>query len=395
MTPSDRPLSETIRPPGAGADLLARRLLDFAHSLRAAGLEIGSAQTAMLLQALESIDLRDRDQVRAAVRATLAGRRGEAEWIDALFARWLADLLGTATDPARPRQRRRDRLIVQHEAAEGGAAETLESDAAVAARRASDRERLRHKDFADLSDAERRTVLEILRDQPLRLPDRRLRRRRRHPSGPIDLRGVLREAVRHGGEVVRLPRRVRRTAPRPLVALCDVSGSMEAHARVLLPFLFTLRGASNRLEVFAFGTRLTRLTRELRHHDPDRALTEATARIVDWGGGTRIGASLASFHQHWASRTLRGGAVCLMLSDGWDRGDVETLRREAAWLGRSCHRLIWLNPLLGSDGYAPIAPAIASVLPACDAFLPVHNLASLEALAATLRADSALRRALS
>ena len=183
---------------------------------------------------------------------------------------------------------------------------------------------------------------------------------------------VLREA----------PRRERRHKPRPLVILADISGSMERYTRLLLHFIYSLTsGLDQRVEAFLFGTRLSCISRHMQDRDVERALSEVSRSVPDWSGGTRIGQSLKDFNFTWARRALGGGAVVLLISDGWDRGEPELLKREMARLSRSCYRLIWLNPLLGSPAYEPLSRGMQAALPFVDDFLPVHNLASLEALA--------------
>jgi hypothetical protein len=208
--------------------------------------------------------------------------------------------------------------------------------------------------------------------------------------GEADIRRALRRSIRSGGEVLELPRRQRKLRRRPLVALCDVSGSMEPYARLLLHFLYAVSQSSgrstgvDRLEAFVFGTRLTRITRHLERRNVDDALRQAHAEIRDWGGGTRTGEALQRFNWDWSRRVLGRGAVVLVISDGWDRGDVALLAREMDRLHRSCHRLIWLNPLLGSPEYRPVTRGMTAALPHVDDFLPVHNLRSLEQLGQVL-----------
>jgi uncharacterized protein with von Willebrand factor type A (vWA) domain len=168
------------------------------------------------------------------------------------------------------------------------------------------------------------------------------------------------------------------------VVLCDVSGSMEAYSRLFLELVYAMKTATDRLEAFLFGTRLTRITRQLRSRRVEQALRDATAAVADWGGGTRIGEALKTFNFEWARRVLGQGSVVAVISDGWDRGDVELLEREIARLSRHCDRLIWLNPLLGSPGYEPLTRGIKAILPRVDDFLPIHNLESLEQLGALL-----------
>ena len=200
----------------------------------------------------------------------------------------------------------------------------------------------------------------------------------------MDLRRTIRHSLRHGGEPLALARRQRKIKPRPLVVLCDISGSMERYSRVLLQFLYVMANRLAHVDVFVFGTRLSRLTRQLRVGTVNTALDGAVASVNDWGGGTRIGSTLHAFNRDWAPRVLGRGAVVLIVSDGWDRGDVALLAQEMARLQRRAHRIIWLNPLLGDPGYAPLVRGIRAALPFVDAMLPVHNLVSLAQLARTL-----------
>lgn len=269
-----------------------------------------------------------------------------------------------------------------------------EVDATVLEKRGaySDAEVLRRKDFAALTEEERKAMRRLMRRQPWQIEPRRSRRRVRSPAGPyLDLRRTLRRSLRTGGDALELAWQERRRKPRPLVVLCDISGSMEAYARIFLQFIYALRSATDRLEAFVFATRLTRISRQLRHRDVDQALRQATAAVVDWGGGTRIGESFKRFNYVWDRRVLGRGAVVAILSDAWDRGDVDLLERETARLSRSCDRLLWLNPLLGSPGYEPLPRDIRRVLPYLDDFLPVHNLESLEHLGRILRRMSRRR----
>ena len=249
----------------------------------------------------------------------------------------------------------------------------------------SDEELLRDKDFAQYSDAERMLARALLarlaRRGPTR-PSRRLRAARARGRRP-DLRRTLRASLRHGGEP--LERRWLKPArrPRPLVLIADVSGSMEPYARMLLQYLHAAVAARTRVEAFVFGTRLTRVTRELGGRDHDRALQRASAAVSDWSGGTRIGDALATLNRDHGRRLGRG-AVVVILSDGWDRGDPEHLAEEIARLRRCSHALIWLNPLKASEGYEPLTRGMMAALPSVDHFLAGHSLASLEALAEVL-----------
>lgn len=373
--------------------LLLRNLVHFQTALRRLGVDTTGVQLRALVDGLEEVDLYSRAEVKAAAKATLIGRHEDLEAFEKLF-----DLF-FHRDAARPRkdiqlgetlrriaEKKPSEAVVAQGPASADEGLLIEQDHAALRLGHTDSERLRRKDFARLTDDERRVVLDLLRDVVWDLPPRRTRRFVPASSGDrVDLRRTLRESLRHGGEPVQLRRRRRKRTPRPLVVLVDISGSMESYARIFLQFLYCLRGATDRLEAFVFATRLTRLTRQLRHRDIDRALSGATARIVDWGGGTRIGTSFQRFNRRWGRRVLGRGAVVAVMSDAWDRGDPAVLERETRRLAGGCHRLLWLNPLLGSDGYQPVASGIRTVLPFVDQLLPVHNLESLEQLAGVFR----------
>jgi uncharacterized protein with von Willebrand factor type A (vWA) domain len=216
--------------------------------------------------------------------------------------------------------------------------------------------------------------------------ERRTRRWVRGRGPRIDLRRAIGESLRTGGEIVKLPRRARRVRPRPLVLLCDVSGSMERYSRLLLHFAHAVTGRYQRVESFLFATQLTRITRQLRAPRADHALDAVSRVVSDWSGGTRIGGSIKEFHQRWSRRVLNGGAVVLLISDGWDRGNPDELRDQIARLQRSCHRLVWLNPLIGTADYAPLTRGLQAALPFVDDFLPARTLGNLADLAVHLNA---------
>jgi uncharacterized protein with von Willebrand factor type A (vWA) domain len=251
---------------------------------------------------------------------------------------------------------------------------------------------LRYKDFGELTDDERAEMLRFLERFSWPLPPRRVRRLRPGRGPRLDLRRTLRSSLRRGGEVLGFARRRPRIRARPLVVLADVSGSMEPYARLLLVFARALAASHDaRVEAFVFGTRLTRVTRALRTGDPEAALRAVAQEAPDWGGGTRMGDALRAFNLRWSRRIRAGGAVVLLISDGWDRGDPDLLGEEMARLQRSCHRLVWLNPLLGAPDYEPLVRGLRVALPFVDDFLPIQHLASLEDLAQRL-SDLPLRR---
>ena len=251
----------------------------------------------------------------------------------------------------------------------------------------SDTEALSTKDFAEFSERElavAREAIEQLEWQP------GLRRTRRWVPGRgsrLDLRRALARSVRTGGDIARLPRRVRRLRPRPIVLLCDVSGSMEVYARLLVHFAYALSRRHRRVEAFLFSTRLTRITRQLRAPRIDDAVRAVSKAVPDWSGGTRIGASLQEFHRRWGRRVLARQPVVLLVSDGWDRGEPDVLAAAVARLHRSSHRLIWLNPLIGTQDYQPLTRGLVAALPHVDRFLPARTLRDLKELAAVLERD--------
>jgi uncharacterized protein len=384
-----------IRPRGH----LLRNLVLFARLLRTLGIQASPDQFLDLVRALPWLDLRRREEFKDAARAMLVNSREQAglfdRAFDLFFQAWSTDADevaegGTSQEAPPPAEAR--------QAQDEQAAESLSTQARPPAEEPtgqpereplltySQAERLRHRDFAELSETELQQVGALIRAVPWRPELRRSRRKRAAPHGAhLDLRHILRDGLRYGGETIELAWQQPRLKRRPLVVLCDVSGSMELYTRVLLQFLYALTNGLEHVEAFAFGTRLTRITRQLRQSNVDRALAQAAGQLTDAGAGTRIGESLKTFNYIWARRVLGHGPTVLIISDGWDRGDLALLRREISRLRLSCRRLIWLNPLLGAPNYQPLAQGIQTVLPYLDNFLPVHNLASLARLAEILQ----------
>src|SRR5699024_4413614 len=248
-------------------------------------------------------------------------------------------------------------------------------------------EALRKKDFSQFTPDEVARARRLMDRIDWRLGTRKTRRMERaHKGESFDQRAMLRSALRQGGIPLDLKYRRRKEKMRPLVLICDISGSMDRYARALLQFVHTLESGLDNVEVFVFSTRLTRITRELRKRDVDQAITDVVNAVDDWSGGTRIGEAIRDFNYRWSRRVLRSNATVVLISDGWDRGDPYLLGEEMARLQRSCRRLIWLNPLMGAPGYQPLTQGIRAALPYVDYFLPVHNLKSLEALADLLGA---------
>jgi len=366
----------------AGAPSPLRGLLSLTDRLRLHGLRVGLGEVVAAHRVLDAIDAGDVAQARVALRAALCARREDLAVFDAVWDEWLREArLSPLDDPA-------VQMTVPHVAAPGSgregdaeAAQTVPRPAAWSAV-----ELLRDRDFAHMSDAERaaarRALARLARYGPTRR-SRRLRPSARRRGRP-DHRRTVRAALRHGGE----PFDRRWHAPvlgeRPLVLVLDVSGSMAPYARMLLHYVHAAVAARRRVEAFAFGTRLTRITRELRGRDPERALARASAAAHDWSGGTRIGEALAALNREHGRRVGRG-AVVVVLSDGWDRGDPDELAAEMARLSRTAHRLVWLNPLKADPRYEPLARGMAAALPHVDHFLSGHSVASLEELAVLLQ----------
>lgn len=373
------------------SEALVGNIVRFAEVLRAGGVALHAGRLPDVLSAVESVGVRGRADVRAALRCLLIHRRDDLAAFDAAFeAFWRASLPDTAGLPvaalgARPRVSAEPRGGTPvHLEASAGSAAAEGSSVVVAAW--SDTASLRTRDFASLSPGELVRAEALLAHMPWHLGVRRTRRWRRARVGAIDLRPAVRRNMKHGGELLDLPRRRRQTKPRPVVVLADVSGSMERYARMLLQFVHGMSAGPHTVESFVFATRLTRITRDVSGRRGHRAWSALTARVTDWGGGTRIGEALRTFNVTYARRVIRQGPVVLIISDGWDRGDPAQLVRELARLRRSCRRLVWLNPLLGSVNYEPLTRGMRAALPLVDDFLPAHNLVSLEQLARHLRA---------
>ena len=366
-----------------------RNLLLFGRALRGAGLRVSLEQVLGFARALEWIDVGSREQLFHAARALLVSRREDLAVFRAVFDRfWLGrdePPVAGVTPPA-PRTELRHARHLQI-AAPGGRAGDDDPEVEVADRAAtySAEEVLRRRDFARMSAAELAEVRRLIDETRWRMSRRRTRRLIADRRGSrVHLRRMLRDAAKFGGAAPRLRRLSRKVKQRPIVLLADVSGSMEKYSRLMLQLFYSATHSLRQVECFVFGTRLTRISSQLRLRNIDRALAEASRQIVDWSGGTRIGECLAEFNRRRARRVLRRGAVVVIVSDGWERGDTAELAREMRHLHHRCHRLIWLNPHLGQAGYEPLVEGMAAALPWVDDFLPIHNLRSLRQLARRL-----------
>jgi uncharacterized protein with von Willebrand factor type A (vWA) domain len=349
-------------------------------------------------QAVGLVDIGSRAQVRTALRTTMIHRHEHAELFDHAFAMFWRDPEAAkaaaamamidgqkqrAPERAPPGSRRLAEAFNQpRDKPPPPGTEQEQIDAVLTV---SERERLQTMDFEAMSAADISSAKQEIRRLSLPLDLLRTRRQRADPNGDrTDLRATIRASLRQGGEIVGLARTRKVTRPPPLVVLCDISGSMSRYAQILLHFLHAVANDRDRVSTFLFGTRLSNITRQLRHRDAEIAFQMVSHAVPDWSGGTRIGEALAAFNHTWARRVLGQGAVVLLVTDGLDRDGAAGLAENMERLHKSCRRLIWLNPLLRWDGFQPRSQGIRAMLPHVDEFRTVHNLASLRSLVETL-----------
>jgi uncharacterized protein with von Willebrand factor type A (vWA) domain len=398
---------------------LLDRVVGFGRYLRLVGLHATLGQTMDFAKAVPAVGL-VREDFKLAARATFVTRREDGPLFDKAFDLYwrystfsddegpydqsgdmpppdstdAEDELAIPPPPGKDKKEGKDsdnaeKGTGQQEAVEGENAEDVDPDTMLTF---SASEALKGKDFAQFNADEMARARFLMEKITWKIALRRSRRTVRASKGRyLDMRRTFRANMKYGGEMLELSHRRRKMKPRRVVLICDISGSMDRYSRLLLQFVHTVEQGLSRVEVFVFGTRLTRITRQLRVRNIDAALERVSKEVQDWAGGTRIGESLLTFNTRWARRVLGQGAIVMIISDGWDRGDVDVLRREMARLQRMSFRLIWLNPLLGSPTYQPLTRGIQAALPYVDDFLPVHNLTSLEALANSLSEVTAHR----
>jgi uncharacterized protein with von Willebrand factor type A (vWA) domain len=368
-------------------------VLVFGRTLRAAGFDVPVGSMLDLIDALTHVDVAVRDEVFHTSQSLLVRRHEQlrrfAQIFDAFWRDHQNPFAGRETVNARDIGTAGAlAAAVAGIAGTDGPSDARGDDGSAALRTWSDARALMHKDFADFSSEEMTRAQEAL-NRLAWLPGERRTRRWVPGRGPrIDLRRALARSLRTGGDPIVLPTRRRRVRPRRLVLLCDVSGSMERYSRILLHFAHGVGQRDRRLEVFLFSTDLTRVTRQIRAKRLDEAIGAVSEAVTDWSGGTRIGQALQQFHQRWSRRVMREGPVVLLISDGWDRGDPDVMRAQVARLQRSCHRLIWLNPLIGTTGYEPLTRGLQAALPFVDDFLPARTLTDLSDLATHLETVS-------
>lgn len=367
---------------------LLNNLLVFGRLLRSLGVDVHPGRLLDAVDALQHVDVGSRDDVYYTCRALLVHRHEHLPIYDKAFdAFWqAAQTFGPATRAATASEGERTHAAASAQQLMAIDDAAVDSGAPHELGMWSDAGGIADKEFGRLTPEEIRVARAAL-ERLTWTPGTRRTRRWIPGGGPrLDLRRALARSHRTGGDMPVLPRSSRRIRPRPLVVLCDVSGSMERYSRMLLHFAHALGRRHESLEVFLFSTTLTRVTRELRSRDIDGAIAAVSRAVPHWSGGTRIGDALRQFHQRWARRVLHHGPVVLLVSDGWDRGDPLLLRDQIARLRRSCHRLIWLNPLIGTADYAPLTRGLQAALPYVHDFLPVRTMTDLFSLAAHLNA---------
>ncbi len=372
---------------------LAENVVRFARALRRAGLPVGPDRVLDALRALETTGVERRDDFYWSLAAVFLNRREHFEVYDQAFGlfwrhRELLEQLPAAVTGAEPpsdaettpSQRVAEALGLVRQTALLQQAQ--DEDTGIAASQA---ERLRHKDFDSMSSAELAQAKKLIAN--LRLPIKEIRTRRLRPAVHgrlIDMRATLRASLRGNVDVIPLAHRTFTRHHPPLVVLCDISGSMSRYSRMFLHFMHSITNDRDRVHTFVFGTRLSNITRHLRHRDVDIALGEISRAVADWSGGTRIGATISEFNLHWSRRVLGQNAVALLISDGLDRDAGAQLDQSMERLRKSCRRLIWLNPLLRFHGFEPLATGIRMMLQHVDDLLPAHNVTSLANLADVL-----------
>ena len=375
--------AEPVRARPARRDVVDT-VLTFARTLRHAGVAASPDRVEAMLEAVGALDVLDPTAVYWAGRLTLCGNPDDLERYDAAFAAYFGGERPRLRPSAEQQQVRRVAVAAPLEAGTGEGAD--DAPAPELAAQASADEVLRHRDVADLTAAEREHLRRLFALLQPAAPMRPSRRRRPSPAGSVHPARTVRRALREGGEITRLVHR--RAAPRPrrVVLLVDVSGSMSPYADALLRFAHAaVRARPATTEVFTIGTRLTRVTRELRLRDPDRALAASGHAIPDWSGGTRLGEVLKAFLDRWGQRGTARGAVVVICSDGWERGGAELLGEQMARLRRLAHAVVWVNPHKGREGYQPLTGGMQAALPWIDSLVAGHSLAAFEELTGVIQ----------
>ena len=366
-------------------------LMLFCELLHRMGLKVGSGNIIDLVRSTEDIPISSKQDFRNAARSLLVHNKADFPLFDEAFQIfWRKPSANQTTQDIRSMGEQRRYKAPQISPSdqeinpdppntnpEGNNAQP----AIEISRTFSPNDVLRNKDFANFTISEISQAKTMISDLTWN-PGRQLSRRKTPGNGSlIDFPKTFRSNINKGGELFDIAHRTNKLKPRPLILICDVSGSMERYTRMLLHFTHSIAGEVKDLEAFLFATRLTRITRKLSFRSVDQAVDEVSKVVLDWSGGTRIGETLRSFNLKWSRRMRTNKSVVMIISDGWDRGEPDLLATEIARLQRSCYRLIWLNPLLGAPDFEPLTRGLQAALPYVDDFLPIHNLNSLETLA--------------
>ena len=385
----------------ASINRITQHIIAFGRVLRRAGLEVATGQIIDAMRATQLIGLKSRADVYQGLFSVFVTRREQVELFNQAFHLFwrapsklpqvmsliLPQLKMPETAQAKQSLRVKQALVEKEAQIKPPESrpKNEKKEAVDLVLTYSPLEVLRKKDFAAFSNEEVVMARQVLSEMNWNIPSKRTRRFNPNAKGRMfDLRKTVRKNMRNQGELIQLSWRANQTRMRDIVVLCDISGSMERYSRMLLHFMHAVTAGMRRVETFVFGTRLARITRYLQQRDIDDAVSSVSQKVNDWAGGTRIGDALKDFNYLWARRVLRSGAVVMVISDGWDRGDIPLFEREVARLSRSCYRLIWLNPLLGYENYEPLTRGIKAAMPYIDDFLPVHNLESLEQIGEVL-----------
>ena len=371
-------------------------VIAFGRALRRLGFHVGPAHITTALEAVKAVGITRKDDVKAALKSCFVQQKEELELFDQAFhlfwqapsqvpdvMKWLLQTTQIPNSVESKGYNRVQEALAEQQKQEHTETENKE-DAPVELDQIvtySPSEILRKKDFAAFTNEEIAAAKRYMQILTWPLPPYPVRRFSPSSKGQrLDLRKTTRAGLKNHGELVRLNHKGPLYRMRPLVLLCDISGSMERYARMLLHFMYAVVQQQQRVESFVFGTRLTRITHYMEKKDIDDALDSVSKHVFDWSGGTKIGESIKAFNYEWLRRVLKSTSIVMIISDGWDRGDTRLLNKEIARLSRSCHRLIWLNPLMGFEGYKPLTQGMQAALPHVDHLLPVHNLHSLEQL---------------
>lgn len=392
-----------LNPVSEDGGRLAENIMHFARALRAAGLPVGPGKVLTAIEAAERCGLRSRMDFYWTLHSVFVNRRDQKELFDQTFhifwrnpdllEKMMALMLpqvhpdieeNAPSEKQKTMRRVAEALMPNRREMETPESEKREIEVDATLTFSKD-ELLQSKDFEEMSQTELDQAKKAMQEFRLPIADVKTRRFSAVPNGErIDMRRSLRNMLRNGGNLPDLAKKSPQKRPPPLVVLCDISGSMERYSRMMLHFMHAITNDRDRVHSFVFGTRLTNITRYLRHRDVDVALEKISETVQDWSGGTRIGTTLEEFNRVWSRRVLGQGAVVLMITDGLDRDAGEGLQDQMERLHKSCRRLIWLNPLLRFDGFQPKARGIQAILPHVDDFRPVHNLDSLKDLATAL-----------